>query len=304
MKNYENNLNKFSDFWADFNSHPKHEHFLFYQFLITSPSYWLAHKIKTKQKIPTKEKIPPDFELVLKTYEKVGNVYDLLFEDWWEKKGYELFYLNKSKQKLTLYIDLNKSKREILKYINNNLDNALNSSKNPDKPQLEFLVNKIRDTALFIKLRIIEEKAHSINDIKKIPNWQIATKVGYGSKHLKKVDIDVKRTQSNLYSRSYLGMFVAKKFKEALFVAENAARGLFPLTTEPKFYLNFDLTHLHKLFDQQDFKIVKNLSDNIENDIPNKQWEYSEAIIRKINKKRRKEKRILKEAEKILSRSN
>ena len=46
-----------------------------------------------------------------------------------------------------------------------------NSLKNTN--QINFLVNKIRDTALFVKLRIIEEKANALNAQKKIPNWQI-----------------------------------------------------------------------------------------------------------------------------------
>ena len=304
MKKYEENLGKFSDFWNDFNSHPKHEHYLFYQFLINSPSYWIAHKLKTKQTIGPDEKIPADIKVVINTYELVGSVYDLLFEEWWERRGYELFYANKAKQKLTLYIDLNMPKKEILEHINHNLDFALKAKKNKNANQINFLVNKIRDTALFVKLRIIEEKANALNAQKKIPNWQIAVMVGYGSKHLKKIDSDTKKTQINTYSRDYLGMFVAKKYKEALYVAENAARGHFPLSDPPKHYLDFNLPIISKLLEEQELKIVKNLVENVEKDIPNKQWEYSEAIIGKINKRRRREKRILKEAEKIISKKS
>lgn len=304
MKKYEKNLGKFSDFWNDFNSHPKHEHYLFFQFLVISPSYWLAHKIKTKKRINTEEKIPSDIKTVLKTYEIVGNVYDLLFEDWWEKNGYELFYENKVKQKLTLYIDLNMPKKQILENVNRNLDDALKARTNKKINQFNFLINKIRDTALFVKLRIIEEKCNAFKLQKKIPNWQIAVNVGYGSKHLKKVDLDSKKTQSNTYSRDYLGMFVAKKYTEAIYIAENAARGLFPLATAPKYYLNFNLPVISNLLEKQDLEIIKKLVENVEKDIPNKQWEYSEAIIKKINKRKRKEKRILKEAEKIASRQS
>jgi hypothetical protein len=301
MKKYEENLGKFSDFWNDFNSHPKHEHFLFYQFLFHSPSYWLAHKLKTKEKINSHEKIPADIEAVLKTYELVGSVYDLLFEEWWEKRGYELFYANKVKQKLTLYIDLNMPKKEILEHINHNLESALKLKRNKNTNKIIFLVNKVRDTALFVKLRIIEEKANALLGQKKTPNWQIAAKVGYGSKHLKKIESNTKKTQANTYSREYLGMFVAKKYKEALYISENAARGHFPLTEPPKHYLDFNLSVIAKLLEKQELKIVKSLVDNVQKDIPNKQWEYSEAIIRKINKRKRREKRILKEAEKIVS---
>ena len=58
---------------------PDIEHFMFYQCLILSSSYAIAHRIRSNQLRKT-ETVPKDIDLVLKIYDQVGNIYKKPFE--------------------------------------------------------------------------------------------------------------------------------------------------------------------------------------------------------------------------------
>ncbi|TXI12532.1 MAG: hypothetical protein E6Q68_03630 [Polynucleobacter sp.] len=281
---------------------PEIEHFLFYQFLLISPSYLVAHKIRTGKSLK-KISVPEDIEDVLDLYDRVGDIYGLVFEKWWQKSGSQIFSPKKSKDKISITLDLTKSKSTLIGVVSKVIDNALSSAKLKNDSRIKFLVNKVRDTSLFIRLRIVEEKVRSISEHpdQKTPNWQIAVNIGFGSKHLEKLNLTTKRSGKNESNRNYLGMFVSKNYKEALHFSENAARGIFPSNKVVSTHLEFSIPDLARIIEKQSRAEIIFMSDNAVEDIPNKSWEYSNAIIKKINKNRRKERRILEKAEKLIN---
>ena len=63
------------------------EHEWFFNYLRISPSYQLAHAIKTGQKRKREAKLIPRFEEVMNTYKLLGNVFETNFPKWWETQG-------------------------------------------------------------------------------------------------------------------------------------------------------------------------------------------------------------------------
>jgi hypothetical protein len=74
---------------------------LMFEFLRISPSYELARKAR-HQGLTAEEKslLPKDFELVLKTYDLLGDVNCVLFRSWWLKRGLKAFGNPYSKPKI------------------------------------------------------------------------------------------------------------------------------------------------------------------------------------------------------------
>lgn len=65
---------------------------LWFYNLRLSRDYYLAHKAASNRLAYYEEgDLPDDFELVRETYYSVGSVWDGLFEDWWVKRGRDLF---------------------------------------------------------------------------------------------------------------------------------------------------------------------------------------------------------------------
>src|SRR6056300_884649 len=95
---------------------------LMLEFLRISPSYALAHEIKTQKlskrsyqarlvKLYTTKKKPSltasekqqlfdDFERVLATYDVYGDIYQISFEDWWLQKGLAIYGVDHQKPRV------------------------------------------------------------------------------------------------------------------------------------------------------------------------------------------------------------
>ena len=67
------------------------EHAYFFRFLLISPSYQLAHRIATGEAVTNQEIARvKDWDSVLTTYSRCGNVFELPFLKWWEQTGCDL----------------------------------------------------------------------------------------------------------------------------------------------------------------------------------------------------------------------
>ena len=95
---------------------PEIEHLMFYQFLLVSKSYEIAHQIRSN-KLAKSETVPLDIDKVLRIYDLVGNIYSKPFEIWWESKGHQLFKEKTPISRLTINLDLRKSKAELLREV-------------------------------------------------------------------------------------------------------------------------------------------------------------------------------------------
>ena len=176
------------------------EHAYFFRFLLISPSYQLAHRIATGEEVSKQEiACVKDWDLVLTTYSQCGNVYGLPFLKWWDQTGCDLFYKRK--------------------------EDGTYTANGP----IPLLVNKINELTLDEALRLIETKPYLENVIgKKAENWSLGASLGIKSQWVKQLKVGDKRSPQNLEARTKLGILVSRKFKDALYLAENAARGNFP----------------------------------------------------------------------------
>ncbi len=222
----------------------KHEYF--FKYLQISPSYWLAHKkLALKENTPSRE-LPDDFKAVLALYKKVGDVFTNTFHEWWKLRGKDLFADSKPTNKVWLSVDLSKSRDELLADYSKFLD-AL-EAKNRSKQKsacLQLETNKIRLTSLRQRLHLVTERAQHIeNKIKKETLWSIGKSSGIASKWTKHIRLDSKRTSKNTPVRNYLSILVSKNLKDALTIAENAARGKFPSLAQTESNLNFDYINI------------------------------------------------------------
>ena len=136
----------------------------------------------------------------------------------------------------------------------------------PKNPKLRLLKNKVRNVTLNDRYVLIERicNASAFNSMHenyvrpKIPYWLLAFNLKLWlpffkyNKNLKQINIDAKKNRSNKKKKAYLTMLISKFIKEALNISENAARGIFPLTTSSKNFLKFDFDALSKILDQRE----------------------------------------------------
>lgn len=188
------------------------EHDYFYRFLLISPSYQLAHRFATGQPVSNQEIARvKDWDLVLATYSRCGNIFHLPFLQWWDQTGRDLFYI----------------KKEDGTYTADGL--------------IPLLINKINDLTLDEALRLVETKPYlEITHKKKAENWSVGASLKIESQWVKQLKFGDKKTPQNLEARTKLGILVSKKLKEALYLAENAARGNFPSLEPIDSGLKFD----------------------------------------------------------------
>jgi hypothetical protein len=188
------------------------EHQFFYESLIISPSYQIAHKVMTGQVISS---VAIDgiyrWDLVLKNYELFGDVFTVPFLKWWDTFGRDNFY---SKQEDGSYLPFG---------------------------NVNLVKNKINKKTLIECLTLTNEKARlEKKHGQRIENWRLGVVSGVHSKWTSQLKDLSKKTYDNLQARTALGILVSKKLKESLYVAENAARGQFPSIDPIESGLRFD----------------------------------------------------------------
>jgi len=236
----------FGKTWKELSNSPLFKHKLFFRALMFSPSYQLAHILKTGPKnIVDQNSLPTDFDKVLEAYDQIGNIFDISFEEWWKTKGVNLFQRSAPSQRLVININLSNSREEIHQKIDTLIDQALDSKKLNDRSELlKFELNKIRGKTVHDRLDLVWIKS-IINPIDnsgkltpafqwKLPFFLKAYITGNFESIFSGTDFNVnsKKVDKNKKSRKYLSMLVSKNLKEALNICENAARRKFP-SNEP-----------------------------------------------------------------------
>ena len=68
-----------------------------------------------------------------------------------------------------------------------------------------------------------------------------------GFLHIEDLNKNSKKTLDNLEARTALGVLVSKKLKEALYIAENAARGIYPSNEKIRTGLEFDGDEIYRI---------------------------------------------------------
>ncbi len=216
---------------------------VFFEFLLMSPSFQLAYKLRT-QGLNKEEKslLPSDFNRVLEIFDLCGNIFETDFDSWWEDRGRDLLRSSNQYEDLIAYpVDLSKSANILIKEFTNFVSEVKSLRKSKPTSPITILTNKTRLQALHLRLALVNDKGRlEWKSGKKIENWRLGVEVDIKSKWTTELKTATKNTIDNLEARTSLGILVSKHLKEALYLAENAARGVFPSVEAIDTGLTFD----------------------------------------------------------------
>lgn len=226
---------------------PNYKHEYMFNYLQISPSYWLAHRIISLGEAIPKEELPKDFEDVLSTYRKIGDVYQKEFYEWWLSGGKNVFGKEKNKP-VWLGLDPSKPKDQLRKEFEKFLSKLDDNNIYTKDEKIIFEVNKIRLNSLHHRFELVHERAWRYGEHhQKEPLWKLIRFCQYPSEKRKEIRINSRKKQSNVEVRSYLTMLASKNLKLALYTAEHAARGKFPCQYPIDGVTEFDYERIVKL---------------------------------------------------------
>lgn len=138
---------------------PTFEHDIFFHFLLSSPSYALAHKYRNKKNFKGVD-LPADFKKVQEAYKLVGDIYNSTFEDWWQEGGYKVFDYQNDIKRLSLNIDISKPFNNAMKDITQAIKDVYKFKKSKDSvKKIKFIVNKMHLNSLLNRKNFIVMKA-------------------------------------------------------------------------------------------------------------------------------------------------
>ncbi len=233
----------------------------FFEFLMMSPSYQLAYKHRTKG-LNKEEKslFPSDFNKVLEIFDLCGNIFEIDFDSWWEERGRDLLRSSNQYEDLIAYpVDLSKSATTLVKEFSAFVSEVKSFRKLKPTSSIRILSNKTRLHALHLRLALVNDKGRlEWKSGKKIENWRLGVEVDIKSKWTSELKGSTKNTIDNLEARTSLGILVSKHLKEALYLAENAARGIFPSIDPIDTGLGFDFEQTW-LLSQNQIKLAHSL---------------------------------------------
>ncbi len=233
-----NNLNvPFGKKWKRLTNQPGLEHYFFFKYLLMSSSYFMAAKIRKNRLNKEIDKLPEDIDVVLSVYDKLGLIHDMPFEEWWRRIGVN--YFSSNPETLSVSLDLSLDKKTLLKSV----EKLIDSSKNHkiEKSSKILFQKKINTFSLFEKYCVVQEKFSCSNrQFGLTEYWKVALRAGVNSSYLKGLSLTSSPDDDNADQREYLTMLVTRYLRDALFISENAARGIFPSKQKPKHYLSFD----------------------------------------------------------------
>lgn len=195
------------------------EHEFFYEYLLISPSYQMAHQVMNGEiKDAARIESVANWDKVLQTYALCGDVYSMPFLKWWDSIGRGIFYTQQSDGT----------------YLH--------------QGSFALLTNKVNVLTLVKGYVLVNNKSSTERfEGKRIENWRLGVESNVPSKWTQQLKRNSKKTHDNLEARTTLGILVSKKLKEALYLAENAARGEFPSITPVASGLEFDYDQIYEV---------------------------------------------------------
>jgi hypothetical protein len=273
---------------------------LMVEFLRISPSYELARQIrskgldkKTQNKLITqlyasegktlssidKQAVITEFQSVLTTYDEIGNIATMTFDEWWQARGIYIYgtpfskplvkqitriekeedfeplfykpyeqYLTKIRSSegnptsLILGLPLGTPKADLLRQISKLIDIAkVPLATKSARASKALAAKRLRSEPLFIQLRILMAKAQYPD----MQLWKVGLWAKVSAKHAKTLDLkESKKKFEDADSKEHLAILTSRAFKNAKQVAENAARGSFP-SSKPVRLPNYDFEDIY-----------------------------------------------------------
>lgn len=241
-------LQAFGEGWKEIGQYGTFRHDFFYKFLQISPSYQLAYKKLVKGEEISIEAIPKDFDLVLESFKKFGNVFDSNYIYWWHDVGHKIFERT-GNTNLAFSIDTSLSKHELIKQFTELVDRIKVQHVVTEVDSIKLLNNKITAHSLYLRHYLVIAKAEFfLNKVKKEQNWTLALFCNLSKKFKDFSQEDLEQTPNSEDNKIYLNILTSKALKEAYWIAENAARGKFPCLDKIDTGLAFDYRFLNKFY--------------------------------------------------------
>jgi hypothetical protein len=248
------------EWWKEFQLHGSFRHELFFRYLQISPSYQLAHKVLSDRATLKPSQLPKDFKRVCKVYDQLGDVFDKLFIEWWNVVGRSLPMTSGKNERLLISVDPSQPFVELLSQFTKIVKNY-QRERAPKKAQsVEILKNKIQHRSLRERVCLVMARARSNSEPRQVQNWKLAIECELTSKKIEGLKPESKKTQKNVLEREYLSMLVSKNIREALILAENAARGKFPSLEPIDTGLDFDYSLIHEIDRSDSNRLLKILA--------------------------------------------
>ena len=255
-----------------------------FQFLRLSPSYQLAHRVRTGARLSPSEKkaLPKDFDRVLEVYDDFGDVQRALFRFWWLERGLRLmgspgeppavreiatFGVNSTdpsedvrtaftlhvqgawvKQgkpdSLVISIPLTAQRSKILSSVRKLLAEHLLPPKAASKAKYKLEKKKTHVRSLEIALRALWTRALR-------PDWdlwRIGAETKISPTYSREIDpLAKKKTKDTIATRQMLTIMTSRAILNGLMIAENAARGIFPSNAKCPHAVKFDAAMFHQI---------------------------------------------------------
>lgn len=243
-----------------------------YEFLVLSPSYELARRYRTAKGRLSKAdqaRLPADFDRVLEIYDTFGNVQEFLFKTWWIDRAVELFgvsgaptktvpiykfangrnpdkdkvnaavgrYLDSTRPKqnmppaILLSIPINGTRQQVLREIKALLDEHIQKPDRPAKPLFELADKDVHAQNIIDAMSVLWIRAAR-------PDWRL-WQIGEECK-IKKNREHRSEEPDAITEKRALEQMTSRKLKTAIYIAENAARGIFPSQAKPTHLVKFD----------------------------------------------------------------
>ncbi|MEI6800587.1 MAG: hypothetical protein WCO04_15440 [Pseudomonadota bacterium] len=261
------------DFWVK-----KHEVFkLWFEFLAISPSYHLAHMEHTAQ-FPAESppRLPNEFGLVRAVYANLGDVQNTLFSTWFDTNAIRYFGKPGEAPQVRSFGVFGQPNDNLDRYEELAWDLLDRSQRNAPEPvrlisvpvslKKTVVLNQVKEVLekakpvvfqgpIIVPTYVLEGDRHRIASIRKFlelvkframysdePAWKVALRFGIGDKYKRFFGpIETARpTSENLDARNTLNVIMARALSKARHLAENAARGHFPINTKCPHALELD----------------------------------------------------------------
>ena len=245
--------------------------YLWPYFLKLSPSYAEVHRLyTTNPRAPRRPRIPASLKAVAEVYEIVGNVCSECVHDWSKERWVEIFGLHLASEQLKMLCVLRKGRAVSLDSLAPRLNNYLDSTRPqmnnpktmilaiPMDQKIEPMISTIREAIKFYRDHdgidhddepatpqlTLEEGGPRLANLIEMYNtvlykakhpdhtaWQVAYDLRLSPAHNHAIDDNSNPDISPEDAKKALGNITQRNLKTAFDIAENAARGKFPLTT-------------------------------------------------------------------------
>lgn len=263
-------------------------HRLWFEILSLSPSYELARRFRENKGRLSKEdraRLPADFEQVLRIYDDFGDVQRVYFRDWWLDRGIRLLgsrgdrpeteFLFKVPQGqrpdnnrlkrpawyfstvwheaqqpdvMLLAVPLNIGRQKALREVKRLIDQHAVPVYEPPPPQYKLADKDMHNQSILDAVRVLYVRAAK-PDYKL---WQVGVAAQISKTYSKMFDVaKTKRNAMNSEEIRSLEMMTSRKLRQARYLAENAARGIFPSIKKPAHMVEFDPGEFQKIIAAQ-----------------------------------------------------